>query len=699
MAVARDELLRSAEALVARGRIEAAIKEYRKLLEEGSSDTGLLNLVGDLLARIKQYDEAIEHYKLTANQFAQEGFFVKAIAVYKKIHRLDPTRHEVYEKLAELYHRQGLLKEAVRQYQLLADYYTQHDDKEGAAKAYRRLVDLDPKELGYHTKLAELFKELGQPDKVAMEYRDIARFMLAHGRVDEALKILYHGLEVDAQNAEFAREAISLLEGAGLADAVLTFREEVEERSPGLLSGGALEDSAAPVGFSDTQEFEGPTYGSGTGERWVDTARVATGGPVSGDSPKVAEPISAPTAIPAGQPPTRSDASLVSPDEASEPEEAAPAASDPGLGKPGSEADELLAEAQVFVKYGLKQKALDRLAEVLQISPRNLSAHNQLISLLLEQESFDQAGDRANRMSTVAREQGDLRLWVEIRERLISAGFSLDGDQIVGTPGEASLSDGEGPVDPEEPPDALFESQVLLEITDPLLSESDELRSLTAPSSDLNSLTESDSASIIERDSGESPETGSAGSSFVLGSGTPEQQVADGKVREGESFDLSAALGTDLDEASRNEPVEPVEASVAEIVEDFRKGVSENLSREDSDTHYNLGIAFLEMGLLDDAIAEFQTAAKIDTHRMQSCSMLGRCMREKGLVEQAIKWYRLGLGTPDVGEQEELAFLYEIADCHAALGDRDSAYDAFAEIYGIDSGYRDVVVRLTEFRR
>lgn len=79
--------------------------------------------------------------------------------------------------------------------------------------------------------------------------------------------------------------------------------------------------------------------------------------------------------------------------------------------------------------------------------------------------------------------------------------------------------------------------------------------------------------------------------------------------------------------------------------------------------------------------------------------MLGRCMREKGLVEQAIKWYRLGLGTPDVGEQEELAFLYEIADCHAALGDRDSAYDAFAEIYGIDSGYRDVVVRLTEFRR
>ena len=301
-------------------------------------------------------------------------------------------------------------------------------------------------------------------------------------------------------------------------------------------------------------------------------------------------------------------------------------------------------------------------------------------------------------MATVAHEQGDLRLWGEIRERLISAGFSLDGDQIVATPGEGSLSDSERPVDSETPPAALYESQILMEITDPSLSKSDELSALTAPSSDLANLLGSESAPTIEFETGESPVKGSAGSSFVVGSGK-QAQVAGRQVLEGEGFDLSAALGADLDGLTLGDPAEAAEVSVAKIVEEFRKGVSENLSSEDSDTHYNLGIAYLEMGLLDDAIAAFQTAAKMDTHRMQSCSMLGRCLREKGLVEQAIEWYLRGLGTPDVSDQEELGFLYEIADCHAALGDRDSAYDGFAKICGIDSGYRDVAARMTEFRK
>ena len=136
---ARDELLRSAERLVSRGRIEPAIKEYQKLLQDNPKDTGLLNLVGDLFARINQHQDAVEHYQRTAEEFATEGFFVKAIAVYKKIHRLDPTRLEVYERLADLYNRQGLKKEAVSQYQVLADYYIQHEKTISAIKAHQSL--------------------------------------------------------------------------------------------------------------------------------------------------------------------------------------------------------------------------------------------------------------------------------------------------------------------------------------------------------------------------------------------------------------------------------------------------------------------------------------------------------------------------------------------------------------------------------
>jgi len=169
-------------------------------------------------------------------------------------------------------------------------------------------------------------------------------------------------------------------------------------------------------------------------------------------------------------------------------------------------------------------------------------------------------------------------------------------------------------------------------------------------------------------------------------------------VPEGGLFDLASELGSD---ESDEPPPEPVvqEKSVNEIVEDFKRGVAANLALDDFDTHYNLGIAYREMGLLDEAIGEFQTAARTESHVVDCCAMLGECMREKGLMAQAVKWYRTGIEAPSATPEQRLEFLYEIGDCYAALGERDDAYKAFAEVYGIDSNYRDVVVRLTEFGR
>ena len=134
MAVNREQVVQAAEKLVAKGKIEAAIKEYRKVLEDSPSDTTTLNRVGDLWARLNKNDEAIKVYTQTAASFSEDGFFVKAIAIYKKVIKLDPTRLEVYEKLADLYHRQGLTNEARTQYQVLIDYYLKHSN---AASAIR----------------------------------------------------------------------------------------------------------------------------------------------------------------------------------------------------------------------------------------------------------------------------------------------------------------------------------------------------------------------------------------------------------------------------------------------------------------------------------------------------------------------------------------------------------------------------------
>ena len=108
MALKTEKVIKAAEKYVAKGKLENAIKEYRKVLAENPNDTNTLNRVGDLYARLERYDEAVKLFTQIAEKYTRDGFFLKAIAIYKKIIKLDPTALAVYERLAELYHRQAL---------------------------------------------------------------------------------------------------------------------------------------------------------------------------------------------------------------------------------------------------------------------------------------------------------------------------------------------------------------------------------------------------------------------------------------------------------------------------------------------------------------------------------------------------------------------------------------------------------------
>ncbi|MEM6457047.1 MAG: tetratricopeptide repeat protein, partial [Acidobacteriota bacterium] len=167
---------------------------------------------------------------------------------------------------------------------------------------------------------------------------------------------------------------------------------------------------------------------------------------------------------------------------------------------------------------------------------------------------------------------------------------------------------------------------------------------------------------------------------------------------EDDFFNLAAELEDELsdDELLRDtsEVEQPQEQSLEEIVEGFRRGVAENLSTEDYGTHFNLGIAYREMGLLDEAIGAFQLAAKDDRYRVESSSMLGMCFLDKGLPELAVKWYRKGLEAPTIQEEETLGLLYDMGAAFEQIGDVASARKTFVEIYGINSNYRDIATRL-----
>jgi len=139
--------------------------------------------------------------------------------------------------------------------------------------------------------------------------------------------------------------------------------------------------------------------------------------------------------------------------------------------------------------------------------------------------------------------------------------------------------------------------------------------------------------------------------------------------------------------------------SIDEIFRAFKKGVEQQVDSQDYETHYNLGIAYKEMGLLDEAIGEFQYAARDPGKMVECCGILGLCFREKGMPQLALKWYQKGLDTPSLGEHEAVGLRYDMAEVHREQGDYKKAMQTYSEVYGMDSTYRDVAVKIKEMKK
>jgi len=121
---------------------------------------------------------------------------------------------------------------------------------------------------------------------------------------------------------------------------------------------------------------------------------------------------------------------------------------------------------------------------------------------------------------------------------------------------------------------------------------------------------------------------------------------------------------------------------------------------EDPETHYNLGIAFREMGLLDEAIGELQKACQSFDHGhafpqiMQTYTWLAQCFLEKGVPEAAVRWYDKALNVPGIDGETRVALHYELASAYETAGDKASALKHFMDVYGNNIDYRDVAERI-----
>ena len=168
-------------------------------------------------------------------------------------------------------------------------------------------------------------------------------------------------------------------------------------------------------------------------------------------------------------------------------------------------------------------------------------------------------------------------------------------------------------------------------------------------------------------------------------------------------FDLAAELEEGfLNVQSAVEEERPADGqnySIEEILTDFKKGVEKQLGAEDYDTRYNLGIAYKEMGLVDEAIAEFQIAAKDEKRFLECCSMLGLCFIEKGMPKLALKWYQRGLEAKGYSEEEYLGLRFEMGGAYEATGEEDKALECYQDVYGANAGYRNVSKKIKDLQQ
>jgi tetratricopeptide (TPR) repeat protein len=142
------------------------------------------------------------------------------------------------------------------------------------------------------------------------------------------------------------------------------------------------------------------------------------------------------------------------------------------------------------------------------------------------------------------------------------------------------------------------------------------------------------------------------------------------------------------------EPTGDEQADFADMLKKFKQGVAENVEEEDHESHYDLGVAFKEMGLIDEAIAEFQKALRGTQHKARTYEALGQCFLEKKQLPVATTILQRALNEPGIGDEQLVGVLYLLGYISEALGKLAEAKGYYERVFGVDIQFRDVGDRL-----
>jgi tetratricopeptide (TPR) repeat protein len=198
----RNGTLRNAEKLLRQGKLEAAVAEYLRVVEDQPTDWNTANTLGDLYARTGQIDKAVEEFLKIADSLREEGQFVKAAAIYKKILKLKPDHERALLQAADLVASQGLFADARAYLNTVLEKRLAASDVRGAAMARVRLGGLDPSDYAARVEGARARLDMNDVNGAVSDLRAIAEELTEKSRFDEAIEALRQAAAVQPDDEE-----------------------------------------------------------------------------------------------------------------------------------------------------------------------------------------------------------------------------------------------------------------------------------------------------------------------------------------------------------------------------------------------------------------------------------------------------------------------------------------------------------------
>jgi pilus assembly protein FimV len=672
----KDKYLAAAQKFLERGHDHRALEEFGRVVQEDPSDTRTWLKMAEIHVRHGALTEAREIYLRTAEIYLGQGFLPKAVTVYRSVLKLTPGLPKVRMQLSEVYRGLDMVADALNELEQAVLEFQQGGRPAEALPALRRIVELHPDNVVSRIRLAEAASQVGQTAEAIRELAQAADQLKLEGRGDEFVRVAERLLFLSPGNVAVARElaaAYIARKNPRLALARLQGALKAAPRDPETVAllAEAMVQLDPRKAISVWRELAEIHAAAGREEARDATVRAALAlDPADRATLQLAARwgISVAASSARGRPPPppplhpsavtdlrRPTPSVLTPLEA--------AGSLSGLSRPGlsgltqtpNDVTRILSEADVFVKYGLSERAIDHLRRIFAFEPEHRAARERLAAVL------EQVGRRREAAAELATLAAQLKVARDPEApRVAEHALALDPSSS-----QAAKLLGRAPAPPPIPkPAAEAPAAEAPAAPDELTLELDQLDFFMQ-----QSMHDEARAALVELEE-----------RFP---GNPQVRVRRRALAPPGAPGGAGAIPTD------NPGAEPLHAPVAKLS-----------PSEDADpaTHGDLGIAYKQMGLYDAAVAEFRMLAVDKSRAVFALTMIGECVEAKGELGEAVARYKEALNLAQATPQESVELYYLLGAVFEQLGDVREALYFFENVGKRDPGFRDVNRRIAALK-